>query len=44
MKKFTAMLEDLWVAVTFAEAGIYEDAVSPETQPRIVEPMSIHTA
>ena len=29
MKKFIAMLEDLWVAIAFAEAGVtYEPAAS----------------
>jgi hypothetical protein len=43
MKKFAMMLEDLWVAVAFAEAGIYEAPLSLEQQPRIVEPVRIHT-
>jgi hypothetical protein len=42
MKKFAMLLEDLWVAVAFAEAGIYEAPVSLEQQPRIVEPVRIH--
>jgi hypothetical protein len=41
MKKFAMMFEDLWVAVAFAEEGIYEAPVSLE-QPRIIEPVRIH--
>ncbi len=35
MKKFATMFEDLWVAVTFAEAGIFEAVVFSEPQPRV---------
>ena len=42
MKKLAIMFEDLWVAVAFAEEGIYEAPVSLEQQPRIVEPVRIH--
>jgi len=42
MKKLAMMFEDLWVAVAFAEEGIYEAPVSLEQQPRIVEPVRIH--
>ena len=44
MKKLAMMLEDLWVAVAFTEAGIYEAPVSLEQQPRIAEPIRIHAA
>ena len=44
MKKFTMMFEDLWVAIAFAEEGIYEAPVSLEQQPRIIEPIRIHAA
>jgi len=44
MKKFAMMFEDLWVAVAFAEEGIYEAPVSREQQPRIIEPVRIHAA
>ena len=42
MKKFAMMFEDLWVAIAFAEAGIYDASLSSEQQPRIVEPVRIH--
>jgi len=44
MKKFAMMFEDLWVAIAFAEEGIYEAPVLHERQPRIVEPVRIHAA
>jgi hypothetical protein len=44
MKKLAMMFEDLWVAVAFAEEGIYEAPVSREQQPRIIEPVRIHAA
>jgi len=44
MKKFAMMLEDLWVAVAFAEEGIYETPLSLEQQPRIAELIRIHAA
>jgi hypothetical protein len=45
MKKFIAMLEDLWVAVAFAEAGVsYETTVVQELQPRCQESVRVHTA
>jgi|GEM_PF-6766920 len=44
MKKFIAMLEDLWVAVAFAEAGVYEPAGLQELQPRCQDTLRIHTA
>jgi hypothetical protein len=40
MKKFALMLEDLWVAVAFAEEGIYEAPVSPEQRPCIADPLN----
>jgi hypothetical protein len=33
MKKIHAMLEDLWVAVAFAEAGAYEVLQTKKDQP-----------
>jgi len=44
MKKFIQMLEDLWVAVAFAEAGVYEPAVMQDLQPRCQDTLRIHTA
>jgi hypothetical protein len=44
MKKFITMIEDLWVAVAFAEAGIYEPAVSLESQPTCHDFVRIHPA
>lgn len=45
MKKFIEMLEDLWVAVTFAEAGVaYEPTVVRDLQPRCQDTVRIHTA
>jgi hypothetical protein len=45
MKKCTAMLEDLWVAVAFAEAGVsYEPAIVQELQPRCQDAVRAHTA
>lgn len=47
MKKFIAMLEDLWVAIAFAEAGAagaYEPTVVRELQPRFEDTVRIHTA
>ncbi len=44
MKKFAMMLEDLWVAVAFAEEGIYETPKALEQQPRLVEPVRAHAA
>lgn len=41
MKKLARMFEDLWVAIAFAEAGIYEASLLLE-QPRIAEPIRIH--
>lgn len=44
MKKFITMIEDLWVAVAFAEAGMYEPAVMHDSQPIFYDSMRIHTA
>jgi hypothetical protein len=44
MKKFITMIEDLWVAVAFAEAGVYEPAVIHESQPICHDSVSINTA
>jgi len=44
MKKLAMMFEDLWVAVAFAEEGIYEAPVTLEQLPRIVEPVRAHAA
>ena len=44
MKKFATMLEDLWVAVAFAEAGIYEAVVISEQQPRLNDAVRAQSA
>lgn len=45
MNKFIAMLEDLWVAVTFAEAGVVvEPAEVQDLQPCRQDTIRIHTA
>ena len=44
MKKLAVMFEDIWVAIAFAEEGIYETPVSLEQQPRILDPVRIHAA
>jgi hypothetical protein len=44
MKKYLTMLEDLWVAVAFAEAGIYEPAKKYELQPHCHDAVRIHAA
>ena len=44
MKKFITMIEDLWVAVAFAEAGIYEPAVMHDTQPILDDSVRIQTS
>jgi hypothetical protein len=45
MKKFIAMLEDLWVAVTFAEAGVvFGPAEVQHLQPCCQNTVRIHTA
>jgi len=33
MKKFAMMFEDLWVAIAFAEEGIYENPVCSNSGP-----------
>ena len=44
MKKFLAMLEDLWVAIAFAEAGAYEPAIVQDLQSPCQDTLHIHTA
>ena len=44
MKKFIAMLEDLWVAITFAEAGVYEPAAVQDLQPRCQDTVNIQAS
>jgi hypothetical protein len=44
MNKFLTTLEDLWVAVAFAEAGIYEPANKYDLQPLCHDTMRIHAA
>jgi len=44
MKKFALMFEDLWVAVTFAEAGIFEAVVISEPQPHLNDAVQAHSA
>lgn len=44
MKKFATMLEDLWVAVTFAEAGIFEAVAISEPEPRVNDAVHAHSA
>jgi len=45
MKKFIAKLEDLWVAITFAEAGVaYGPDEVQDLQPHCQDTVSIHTA
>lgn len=44
MKKFISMLEDIWVAVAFAEAGVYEPAFVRDLQPRYHDSLRIHRA
>lgn len=44
MKKLIELIEDLWVAIAFAEAGIYEPADVHELQPRHQETVRIHAA
>lgn len=43
MKKFIAMLEDLWVTIAFAEAGIYEPTVVQDLQ-HCQNTVRIHTS
>jgi hypothetical protein len=44
MKKFITMIEDLSVAIAFAEAGIYKPAVMQYSQPICHDSVRIHTA
>ena len=44
MKKVIQTLEDLWVAVAFAEAGVYVPAVVQDLQPHYEDTLRIHTA
>lgn len=44
MKKFAKMFEDLWVAVAFAEEGIYEAAVLTEPRPVCTDTVRAHIA
>jgi hypothetical protein len=44
MRKLFTILEDLWVAITFAEAGMYEPAKKDDVQPRCHDAVRIHAA
>lgn len=44
MKKLAKMFEDIWVAVAFAEEGIYEAAVIADRQPLYKEAVRAHIA
>lgn len=44
MNKFIAKLEDLWVAVAFAESGVYEPEVMHDSQPLLQDFVRVHTA
>ncbi len=44
MNKIIEMLEDLWVAIAFAEAGVYELSDVHELQPHCQETVRIHAA
>ncbi|MDD1751133.1 MAG: hypothetical protein LUO89_14825 [Methanothrix sp.] len=45
MKKLIAILEDLWVAITFAEAGVvYGPAEVQDLQLHSQDTVSVHTA
>lgn len=41
MKKLFKMLEDIWVAVAFAESGIYESSVKPDPRPNCPDTVSV---
>lgn len=41
MKKILQSLEELWVAIAFAEAGAY-DSLQPSTQPIYKEAVRLH--
>jgi hypothetical protein len=45
MKKFLTILEDLWVEIAFAEAGVtYEPAVETDLQPLCQDTVHVHVA
>ena len=44
MKKILAMFEDLWVAVAFAEAGMYEPAKKYDLPPLCLDAVRMHAA
>jgi len=44
MKQFMTIIEDLWVAVAFAEAGITDSAAMHDPQPLCLDSVRIHTA
>jgi hypothetical protein len=44
MKKFFTILEDLWVTVAFAEAGVYEPAAVQKLQPCCQDTVRMHAA
>lgn len=44
MKKFVTLLEDLWVAVAFAEAGEYESLRQKNIQPRYIKVCRMHVS
>jgi hypothetical protein len=44
MKKFITLLEDLWVAVAFAEAGEYDSLTQKNIQPRYSQVFRMHVS
>jgi hypothetical protein len=44
MKKLAKKFEDLWVAVAFAEEGIYEAAIFADRQPLYKETVRVHAS
>jgi hypothetical protein len=44
MKNLIMMLDDLWVAITFAEAGISEAAAMNDPQPQYHDDVRVQTA
>jgi hypothetical protein len=44
MKKFLVLMEDLWVAAAFAEAGAYESLGIKKEQPRSRETACLRVA
>ena len=44
MKKFLLAMEDLWIAVAFAEAGVYESPGIKMKQPRPRETACLRAA